>query len=186
MEFLSRAANARATRACWRAAAVTTLISIVGCASPQRRDGTPVPKADNAELMSHIADAPFVTAEAGYRAAYIVWRAEAFDGEYAALAQQLERGGLIGDWNLAANEYLRRYQVGHMLCKAAGIQTGVNWNLTSFGRYGYRELVFHEIAEPRGDYGLISGGEFAGILRRLDDWMSRRDGTRVELGEPPQ
>ncbi|MCA9243121.1 MAG: hypothetical protein KDA32_04140 [Phycisphaerales bacterium] len=166
--------------ALWVSLAALTMLA--GCASALPRDSRPVPTGGNAELMSHIADSPYVTSEAGYRAARIVWRGAPFEGDYAALSAELEQGGLIGDWDLGATDYLRRYQVGQMLCVAAGIKTGVNWNMTGFGRYGYRELVFHEIAEPRGDYGLIPGGEFAGILRRLDDWTARRDGTRVELG----
>ncbi len=147
-----------------------------------------VPRAGNAELVNYIGDQPFVTAEAAYRAVYILAKAQAFDGEYDALAGALRSEKLVpGRWHHAPEQYLDRAAIGFMICRACQIRSGVNWNLTGLGRYAWRELQYHDIAQGGSEYGLMSGGEFVGILSRADDYLRRTgkgDVQRVELGAP--
>ncbi len=142
----------------------------------------------NAGLMEHISNQPFVTADAGYRAVYVLWRGEAFDGDFAALTQALEGGRVVGrGWKLRAGDFLDRAAVGHLVARAARIESGVNWRLTGLGRYGWRELQYHDIAGPGGEWGLVSGGEFLGIVARADAFMRARGqaGPQPDLGPAP-
>ena len=57
--------------------------------------------------------------------------------------------------------------------------------MLGLGRYAYRELQYHQIAGPGGDLGLVSGGEFLGIVRKADEYKRHVGQTSdyAELGE---
>jgi hypothetical protein len=76
---------------------------------------------------------------------------------------------------------LNRGEVGYLMCRAAEIEQSLNWRLLRLGRYAYRDLRYLGIAGPGGEFGLMSGGEFQGILRRTEDYME--DDT-ITLGQP--
>jgi hypothetical protein len=152
-------------------------------------DMVPPPTDSNAALMEYVGDQPFVTADAGYRAAYVLWSGEVSADDFAALRARLVEAGLADRvWSHGPQSRLTRADVGYLVCRAAGVRTGVNWNLLGLGRYAYRELQYHGIAGPGGDLGLVSGGEFQGILRKAEDYRARqaREGEAVELGARPQ
>jgi hypothetical protein len=174
-----------------------TLLGLTGCQSAgptgdptpgPAAEGKPVPTND-LDLLEYIGDQPFVTAESGYRATYVLWKGEDFTGDYAALRAELENAGLVPQvWQHAADRPLTRADVGFLICRACGIRTGVLWNVLPLGRYGYRELIYHEIARPGGDYALVSGGEFQGILRRAERYLAQSGHSLAptpDLG-PPQ
>ncbi len=187
-----------------------TLLAIIGCGlagcdATQRRDTAnpvtaqpgaesmtaeaaqaEVPRQSSAELMDYIGNQPFVTAEAGYRAAHFLARGESFDGDFPALSAELAGAAIIDDgWHYAPDYVLRRADVGYMICRACDIRTGINWPLFGLGRYAYRELQYLNIAGPGGEWALVSGGEFQGIVRRADEYRRRAGGPRAELGPQP-
>ena len=168
-----------------------TLPTITGCRAALPRDAsqTEIPADTNAELVEYISDQPFVTAEAAYRAIYILDSGTIFDGDYAALQAELETRGIVaGDWSYAENQCLDRAAIGRLVARACDIRTGINWQLTGLGRYGYRELIYRRIAHPGGEYGLVSGGEFLGVLARAEEYLhdvGRPAGESAELGGEP-
>jgi hypothetical protein len=143
----------------------------------------------NAALIQHISEQPYVTAEAAYRAVFVLWQGELFDGDFAALSEALHEGGMIGqNWNLTSDQYLDRATVGYMICRVCGVRSGLNWQLTGLGRYAWRELQYKQIAGPGSEMSLVGGGEFLGILARAEDYMrnaGKQAVERVELGAAP-
>ncbi len=156
-------------------------------ASAQAEADDPMPTQSSAALIAWIGRQPFVTAEAGYRIAHVIWAGKMFDGDYAELEAALEAGRVIdGVWEFAPDRPLNRGDVGYIICRAYNIRTGFWWNVLGLGRYAYRELQFHRIAGPGGEFGLPSGGEFQGIIRAADNWLAdsgRMEAWRAELGE---
>ena len=169
----------------------TALATLSGCQAALPRDTTQteIPADTNAELVEYISDQPFVTAEAAYRAIFILETGEIFDGDYEALQSDLRSRGIVApDWTFAENQCLDRSAVGRLVARACDIQTGINWKLTGLGRYGYRELIYREIAHPGGEYTLVSGGEFLGVLARAEEYLhevGRPAGESAELGTEP-
>lgn len=174
------------------ALAASLAAGLVGCQSTQPRassmaslpESGPVPTDSSAALMDYIGGQPLVTADAGYRAAYMLWQGEMFDGDFPALRRELIAAQVIDDcWNHASDTFLTRADVGYMVCRAADINTGLNWMLLGLGRYAYRELQYHQIAGPGGELSLVGGGEFQGIIRRADEYILAHNQTaRAELG----
>ncbi len=171
-------------RAAVMSAAGLLLGTMLGCQTVATRVD-PAP-ASNAGLMEYLGEQPFVTADAAYRAAYALWKGQSFSGDFDALATALAEGRIISSaWNLSPNTYVDRAAVGFMVARAIGVQTGVNWQLTGLGRYAWRELQYRQIAGPGGEWGLISGGEFQGVLARADEYAQQRGyraDERVQLG----
>lgn len=163
---------------------------LCGCHATEPRATTSleVPRAGNAELVLYISDQPYVTAEAAFRAVHLLANGEPFAGDFAELRAALESQGLIGSgWGYVPEQYVKRAAIGYMLCRACRIRTGVNWNLTGLGRYAWRELQYHEIAQGGDENRLMSGGEFVGTLLRAEEYLVRagkHDAQPVELGSP--
>jgi hypothetical protein len=159
---------------------------LAGCQATHMAPQGLVPTDSSAALVMHIANEPYITAEPAYRAAYSLAHGDSFEGDYAALTQTLEADKIVcTHWQYAADRCLNRGDVGFLVCRAVGIRTGVNWNLTGLGRYAYRELIYHNIAEPGSEYRLMTGGEFVGILSRAEQYRRERDRDGMELGPPP-
>lgn len=162
----------------------------VGCqaAGPKADEPFEVSHDSSAELVMQISDQPFVTAEAAYRAVYALRHGASFTGTFDELTAVMREERLIGTgWKYPPELYLRRGTVGFMICRACDIRTGLNWTLTGLGRYAWRELQYRRIAQISSELGLISGGEFVGILTRAEDY-ARETGKRglspVELEKP--
>lgn len=165
--------------------AAAILVGAAGCQAPHVRmsDENPLPRDGNAALMTYIADQPFVSAEAGYRAVYVLATGEAFAGDFGALRSELIHRDIVAPrWKHDATTALDRAAVGFMLCRAARIRSGVNWVLTGLGRYAWRELHYKGIANPVSEHGYVSGGEFLGLLARTDSYMEKAG--RDPLAEP--
>lgn len=172
--------------------AVVTVAGFVGfggCASTQPTASQPAAPVDsNAELTEFISNQAFVTAEPAYRSIHILWKGEPFPGGFSELAAALEQGGIISPlWKHAPNTRLDRAAAGFMLCRACDIRSGLNWQLTGLGRYAWKELQYRRIAGPRSEFGLVSGGEFLGLLIRAEDYLAGRGeySDRLDLGEEP-
>ncbi|MBU0639728.1 MAG: hypothetical protein KKB50_12750 [Planctomycetes bacterium] len=149
-----------------------------------------VPTDGNAALMGYIGEQAYVTAEPAYRAIHILWRGDFFEGDFEALSAALREGGVIAPgWRHAADTFLDRAAVGYMVCRACSIKSGLNWRLTGLGRYAWRELQYRHIAGPHSELGLMSGGEFLGVLARAEDYSFRSAGPvaaeQAELGAQP-
>jgi hypothetical protein len=143
---------------------------LAGCraAMPRATTQPTIPSDTNAELVEYISDLPYVTAEPAYRAVYILWKGEIYAGEF--------------------DSFIDRAAVGHLVARACDIRTGLNWQLFGLGRYAWRELIYRRIAHPSGEYSLISGGEFLGVLARAEEYLhkvGRAPGERAELGGQP-
>jgi len=165
-------------------------LGCAGCRVPGAsvRAGTPVPAAGNAELIEYVSAQPLLAAEPAYRAAYILWRGEIFEGEFEGLREALEEGRIVDvHWQHGADEALRRSEAGYLVCRACGIESGLNWRLTGWGRYAWRELQYRRIAGSGSPERYISGGEFVGILNRADRYLREkgRRGRGAELGAEP-
>lgn len=177
-----------AARSALRNVLIAALPVLAGCqVSGPRITTDPPPTDSSAELTLFIGDQVYVTAEAGYRAVYALWKGASFEGEFDALTSELSGGDIISpDWNLPADASLNRAAVGYMICRACDIRSGINWQITGQGRYAWRELLYRRIALSGGELGLVSGGEFLGILKRADDYLARRGAfERIELGSDP-
>ncbi len=163
---------------------------LTGCraAGPRATTQPVVPTDTNAELVEYISDQPYVTAEAAYRAVYILANGEIFHGDFDTLAAEMKVGRLVGHgWGYGADSFIDRAAVGHLVARACGIP-GLNWQLTGLGRYAWRELIYRRVAHPSGEYGLISGGEFLGVLARAEEYLhkaGRAPGETAELGGEP-
>ncbi len=164
---------------------------LAGCqaAGPHAATQPAVPTETNAELVEYISDLPYVTAESAYRAVHILSKGEVFQGDFGTLAAEMNTSGLIGNgWGHDADTFVDRAAVGHLVARACDIRTGLNWRLTGLGRYAHRELIYRGIAHPSGEYGLISGGEFLGVLARAEEYLhkiGRAPGEAAVLGTEP-
>jgi len=173
---------------CWRLLLLTASL-LAGCQATLPRDVQPQDAPEgNAELVQYIADLPYVTADAAYRAVYVLVAGEAFEGDYDDLKQDMRRRGLLVA-DVSPRRLLDRGTIATLIARACDIRTGLNWRLTGLGRYAWRELQYQGIGRTSaGEFGYVSGGEFLGMLSRAEDYM-RRTGrlpaTRVELGPPP-
>lgn len=180
-------------RVCAAAGALLFVVLSAGCRVTLMRSTTQpaVPTDQNAELMAFIGEQPYVTAEPAYRAVYILWKgADAmFRGPYEELQAELEAARIIDPiWKLPPDTPVDRATVGYMIARVCNIRTGLNWQLLGLGRYAYREVAYRGIAEPAGDLGLVSGGEFLGILLRAEQYMQTTGkgiGPRPEIGPEP-
>lgn len=163
--------------------------ALIGCRATLPADLSPGPvPAGNAELTGYIAELPYVTADAGYRAGYTLWKGEPFDGEFDAVRQELRSGKIIGEWEKTPDELLSRAEVGYMVARAIELRRGLNWQLTGLGRYAWRELAYLGIVSASSEYGYVPGGEFLGILGRAGDYRDEHRGSltrRAVLGEAP-
>lgn len=174
----------------WWVAALGLFLSGCQAAGPRLATTQPtVPTEGNGALAEYIADQPYVTVEPAYRAVYILWKNEVFDGDFDALTGALVSGGVIrSGWDYPPEALISRGSVGYLLCRACGVRSGLNWQLTGLGRYAWRELNYLGIASPLSEYGYVPGGQFIGMLARAEEYMHRYekgDVTRVELGEEP-
>lgn len=162
-------------------------LALSGCAASMRASPIPEIPAANAELVESITETPLVTAEQAYRAVYMLWKGSLFEGDFAALTAELESGRIIDStWRLDPAALLDRATAAYMVCRACDIH-GLNWDLTGMGRYAWRELQYRRIGLAGGELGLVSGGEFVGILTRAEDYLHRRrqQVERVDIGADP-
>jgi ATP phosphoribosyltransferase regulatory subunit HisZ len=169
------------------ASVCAVLLGAAGCQRPlaDNADLASLPRESSAELVAHIADQPFVSAEAAYRAAYALATGASHAGSYdEVVAENVAADVAPGHWSHEPGEALTRAEVAVLLCNAAGIRTGVNWNLTRLGRYAWRELMYHRIVAPGSEYNFMSGGEFVGALSRAGDYAARRDDDQPQLEQP--
>lgn len=154
-----------------------------GCSS---RNGSPAatqpaPPEGNAALLHYIADQPYVTADAGYRAIHILWKREPFVGSFDELTTSLRDGRIIGEsWKHAPATRLTRADIGFMVCRACDIRTGINWVVTGMGRYAWRELQFKNIAGGGGELGYIRGAELVSVLSRAGEYRERQAGRNPD------
>lgn len=169
------------------------LLPVAGCQSLHATEsevGPPLAELDNPSLVERIQKQPWITADAGYRAIYVVWKGEVFSGDFGALQQELVDGHIVSHtWKDDSDTLLTRAKVGYMVCRALGIRTGLNWQLTGLGRYAWRELYYAGIVDAQSEHGLVSGGQFIGILSRADqkrDELGLARPTDVDLGPEPQ
>lgn len=168
--------------------ALSLVLFAIGCQStgshsPAAGD---VPRDSSAALVEYIGDQPYVTAEAGYRAAYMLAHGEMFPADYAQLAALMELEELVRPtWDYPADRPLRCGDVGFMICRACEIRSGLNWLLTGLGRYAWRELQYRRIAGPGSEYNRMTGGEFVGVLLRAESYLrDRGDEPAPELPRP--
>ena len=149
----------------------------------------PVPIEGNGALAEYIADQPYVTVEPAYRATYILRNGEVFEGDFAALTESLKADEIVhAGWEYAPDALLDRGSVGYMICRAASVRSGLNWRLTSLGRYAWRELNYLRIASPLSEYGYVPGGQFIGILARAEEYMQQHSpdvAKPITLGNEP-
>lgn len=168
---------------------VAGLVLLPGCQSTmQHSPSTQQAPVGNAELMEYISEQPLLTADSAYRGIHILWKGEAYPGDYEALTKDLIAAHIVDrTWGYEYNAFVRKGVVGYMACKATGITTGLNWLLTDLGRYAWRELQYKGIAGPGNELGYLSGGEFLGILSRADAYVygKRKDLEKPTLGPKP-
>ncbi len=172
-----------------RVVAWVALVLLSGCAADGRRAATSpdIPREGNAALLDVIAAQPYVTAEPGYRAAHLLWKGAAYPGEFDELRRELAAGHLVREgWQHAPDSLLTRSQVGYLICRAAGIRSGVNWRLTGLGRYAWRELYYLQIVGGGGESGYVPGGQFVGILLQAEEYMRRYGDAPAEAELGPQ
>lgn len=165
------------------------LLFATGCRLTIPADRLPGPTpAGNAELMNYIAELPYLTADPGYRAAYLLWQNEPYEGEFADLAATLEQNEIVDDWEVGPNDALSRDKIGYMVCRALDIKRGINWSVTGWGRYAWRDLAYLGIASRVSEIGFLTGGEFLGMMSRASDYVANRyasQSQRVDLGPRP-
>lgn len=172
-------------------ASLTAVACLTACrvTIPRSASAPALPETGNADLMEYIGGLPLLTAEPAYRAVHILWKGEVFEGDFATLTGALEENRIVDPgWKHGPDTAVDRGAVGYMVCRAAQVRGGLNWTLTGLGRYAYRELVHHEIAAPAGEFNLITGGEFLGIVARAEAYLHEREKAarpKVELGEEP-
>ena len=84
------------------AAALCLLLTACQSMAPRTATQPAVPTEGNGALMNYIADQPYVTVEPAYRAIYILWKGEVFEGDFQPLADQLTAAGIVQPtWNHA-------------------------------------------------------------------------------------
>ncbi|MBK8915744.1 MAG: hypothetical protein IPM64_14310 [Phycisphaerales bacterium] len=171
------------------------LFGLSGCAAP--RAAAPMTadaRVGNAALVEYVADSPYVTAEAAYRMAYLLRHDALFDGEFAALRDELVEAGIVRRrWGHAAEQYINRATAAVLICESLRWPGGVNWRLTGLGRYAWRDLQYRNVAGSGADWGLVRGGEFLGMIQRAEEQLRARgsggpatDGSSaIELGPQP-
>ena len=144
-----------------------------------------IPGGTNAELIEYIAEMPYVSADAAYRALHILRTNEVFEGDFDSLkAAMSDQGGVVA--GIQPNECPDRQELCRAIVRACGISPGLNYRLTGLGRYALRDLQYQRIVRTQNDYGPFSGGEFLGILARAEEYMREHaDVAGVDLGSEP-
>ena len=165
------------------------VVGLAGCKAmgPQMASDTPVPQDSSAALIMYTSDQPYVTAESAYHVGYVLAHGETFAGSFDELATTLVDEKIVAKhWQHSPNQALRRGEVAFVVCRACRIGTGVNWLATGLGRYALRELQYRDIVGGGGEYGLMSGGEFVGVVNRAEQYLRQmnRAPAEVELGSP--
>lgn len=165
-------------------------VFLAGCqASLPTRANAPTPPRGNAELMEFLSNQSVVCAEPAYRAVYMLWTGDAFDGEFEALRDRfIEEKIAVRSWKHAPNTIMNRAGVAYMVCKACDIKAGANWLVSDLGRYAWKQLQSMGIAGRGTEVGYFSGGEFLGLISRADEYVykKRNDAERrPELGDEP-
>lgn len=172
-------------------AAAVLLFACSGCVSQGLRATSEpsLPAEGNAELMEYIAGQPFITANAGYRAIRLLVSEEPFSGSFEELTADLvQRHVVDSHWNYDPLQYLDNASVAYMISRAAHVGMSLNFAVTGFGRYAWKELQYRRIAEPGSEYSLTTGGQFLAMLSKTDDYLhevGRAPGQRSELGADP-
>ncbi|RMF84526.1 MAG: hypothetical protein D6744_02960 [Planctomycetota bacterium] len=190
MELLTMKPRANVSRAARLWILLTAGVAFgAGCQAPQLRGPAaeaPIPTDTNAELCEYISNLPFVTNEACLRAVHVLKYGDVFPGAFGELRAKLSGDGVPVPEGPAA-QFLTRADVGKIVATACGVRSGLNWRLTGLGRYAWRELQYKRIARISGEYGLVSGGEFLGVLARAEEYMFEHGeiSERAELGEEP-
>lgn len=162
-----------------------------GCAmrTPHVTSAPVVPADGNAELMEYIADQPFVTAEAAYRAVWLMIETEPYSGSFDDLTHELVQRKIAADsWHYAPDQTINNGTAAYLICRAAKINSSINFALTGLGRYAWKELQYRRIAEVGSESNLTTGGAFLAMLSKTDDYlheMRRAPDQRSELGHDP-
>jgi len=172
-----------------RACLCTCALLLPACQTTRPRGATTqpdVPREGNGALFEYVAGQPYVTVEPAYRAIYLLWKGDPLTGDFEALTQALVEARIVRpEWKYPPDAMIDRGSVGYLVCRAARVRSGLNWQLTGLGRYAWRELNYLGIATPISEYGYVPGGQFVGILSRAEDYVRGRgpgEVPRVELG----
>lgn len=163
-------------------------VGLAGCRTTAKAVPTEPPPQGNALFMNWVSEQPEVTADAAYRAVWLLWKGEPYEGDFAALSAELEQANIVPTiWNLEPDHLVDRAAVGVMVCRVCDIRTGLNWRLSGLGRYAWRELQRLGIAGPGSEWQHPSGGEFVGILTRAEEYLvDAGRASQVDLDAPPQ
>lgn len=162
-----------------------------GCAArtPRATSEPSLPADGNSELMEYIAEQPFVTANAAYRAIWLMLESEPYSGGFDDLTQALATRKVIdARWHYDALQFIDNATAAYMISRSAKFNSSINFALTGLGRYAWKELQYRRIAEPGSELSLITGGQFLGMLAKSDDYLhdvGRASGQRSELGDDP-
>lgn len=139
--------------------------------------------------MEYISEQPFVTANAAYRAIWLMVETEPFSGGFDELTEALvDRQIVDARWHYDALQFIDNATAAYMISRAAHINSSINFALTGLGRYAWKELQYRRIAEPGSEWSLTTGGQFLALLTKTDDYLhdiGRATSPRSELGDDP-
>lgn len=96
------------------------------------------------------------------------------NADYEHRLAALKSRGLVAGWfNRPADEAIRRGTLAVAIGKMLKIRGGVMMSLTggNVDRYAMRELEFLEIYPQSSENQTFSGGEFVGIIGKIDDYQ---------------
>jgi hypothetical protein len=108
--------------------------------------------------------------------------------DYAARVSTLKSRGLLpAGFDRPADEAVTRGNLAIIIARAMGIKGGVMMRATGgyWQRYATRELMFMDLYPPSSPQQTFTGGEFLGIIGRLEDWQRGGDAAAAPAKELP-
>jgi hypothetical protein len=125
------------------------------------------------EFWHQLAERPITCNDEAFHGLLLYLDNQDPSADYTArVAAMKSRGLLPGGFNRPADEAVTRGTLAVAITRALQIKGGLMMHLThDHPRYATRELMYMDLYPPSSPNQTFSGGEFLGIIGRIEDWQ---------------
>lgn len=154
------------------------MLALVGCKSarveqPLTRTLGSSDVETQLEFWHQLAERPVTCNDEAFHGLLLYLDGDDANDDYAARVQSMKsRGMLPGNFDEPPEKAVSRGTLAVAIVRALQIKGGVMLHVASrHPRYATRELVFLELYPPSSPHQTFTGGEFLGIMGRVEDWQ---------------
>ena len=139
------------------------------------------------EFWHQLADRPVTSNDEAFHGLLLYLDGEPTAGDYAARVQALKsRGILPASFDEPGEQAVSRGTLALAVVRALEIKGGLMMSLMPDNpRYAVRELVYLNLFPQSSPNQTFSGGEFLGIVGRMEDWQRSNPLEQKELPLEP-